>query len=365
VTSDQLELTLTRLIINEVEVASRRLTDRLLRHRKKLLYGRRSRLNGFEQGLYDRWYEGLDFYELALYLAQECGDLFNRRFSSIATKKQDHKFFSLIRLHGNASLIAGEILQLLKGGYSSGAHARWRSLHETAVIAMFIAEEAAETAERFRLHQVVKAYEDGLEQRKYASKLGSEAPTAEEWTKIENAYKAVINRYGEEFAGAYGWAKPALQRRNPTRKGSVKFGEIEKTVGVDFWIPYFRMASHAVHPSATSIVFNIGMSMKTPHPVIIAGPTNAGLADPGHGALLSLANATAALVPIGLELSADEMGEYGPTKDNNVGLPTNHANLELLALIRTLLEITDRAGDAFISIHRQLEAEEATKHQHT
>ena len=120
--SDQLELTLTRLIINEVEVASSRLTDRLLRHRKKLLYGRRRRLNGFEQRLYDRWYEGLDFYELALYLAQECGDLFNRRFSSIATKKQDHKLFSLIRLHGNASLIAGEILQLLKGGYFE-----WRS----------------------------------------------------------------------------------------------------------------------------------------------------------------------------------------------------------------------------------------------
>jgi hypothetical protein len=106
------------------------------------------------------------------------------------------------------------------------------------------------------------------------------------------------------------------------------------------------------------------MSM-TPHPVIIAGPTNVGLADPGHGALLSLANATAALVPIGLELSAEEMGESGPTKDKNVGLPTNLANLELLALIRTLLEITDRAGDAFISIHRQLEAEEAAKHQHT
>jgi hypothetical protein len=230
---------------------------------------------------------------------------------------------------------------------------------------MFIAEEGAETAERFRLHQVVKAYEDGLEQKKYASKLGSEAPTQEEWAKNENAYKAVIKRYGEDFAGVYGWAKPALQRRNPTRKGSVKFGEIEKTVGVDFWIPYFRMASHAVHPSATSIVFNIGMSMKTPYSVIIAGPTNAGLADPGHGALLSLANATAALIPIGLELSGHEMREDERGKDNNVNLLPHNANLELLTIIRTLLKVTERAGDAFISIHRQLETEEAAKHQQT
>lgn len=363
--SDQLEQELSRLVIEGIEHSSERLLLRVLRHRRGILFGRRKRLLGFEQRLYDRWYEALDLYELALYLAQECGDLFNRRFSPIATKKQDHKFFSLIRLHGNASLIGGEILQLLKGGYSSGAHARWRSLHETAVIAMFIAEEGAETAERFRLHQVVKAYEDGFEQKKYASKLGSEAPTPEEWAKIENAYTAVIDRYGEDFAGVYGWAKPALQRRNPARKGSAKFGEIEKTVGVDFWIPYFRMASHAVHPSATSIVFNIGMSMETPHPVIIAGPTNAGLADPGHGALLSLANATAALVPVGLELSGHEMTKDERGKDNNVNLLPHNANLELLAIIRTLLKVTERAGDAFISIHRKLEAEEAAKHQET
>jgi hypothetical protein len=44
--------------------------------------------------------------------------------------------------------------------------------------------------------------------------------------------------------------------------------------------------------------------------VILAGPSNAGLADPGHGAALSLSRVTAALVGL----------QQPPTLDNNVSL---------------------------------------------
>ena len=40
----------------------------------------------------------------------------------------------LIRLHGKAVLTAREVLTLLRNGYSSGAFARWRTLHEVRVM---------------------------------------------------------------------------------------------------------------------------------------------------------------------------------------------------------------------------------------
>src|SRR5260370_32043529 len=117
---------------------------------------------------------------------------------------------------------------------------------------MFIAGEPPEVAERFIRHRAVKSYEDGLQQRKYASRLGSHEITPEEWQAIETKFRTVINRYGHDFAGAYGCAKPSLQIKNPNRKGSVTVSEIEKTVVVDLWVPHFLMATYAVHPSATT-----------------------------------------------------------------------------------------------------------------
>jgi len=339
-----------------IETAAGRLIARLLRHSKSILHGRRTRLCSFEQRLYERWYKGLDLYELSLYLAQECGGFFDKKFRPVAVAKQNSKFEALIRLHGNAALIAGEVLHLLRGGYASGAHARWRSLHETAVIALFIAGEPDEVAERFLLHRGIKAYEDGLKYKEYSVRLGVGAITEGEWHAIEQEFKTLIIRFGEDFSGGFGWAKRALEHRNPNRKkGGVVFAEIEKAVGVDFWTPYFRMASHAVHPSSTSVAFNIGKM--SGYRGILAGPSNAGLADPGHGSLLSLGNTTAALMTAAMEFSSDDLDTMNEG-DSRLSLEPYKPGLELAAMTKALAELARLAGDAFIHAHRQLKAEE-------
>src|SRR5260370_10962705 len=109
--SEELETDLTEDIGKAVNTASARLANRLLRHAGVILRGRRKRINGFDQRLYDRWHESFDLYELSLYLAQSCGEFFNKRFRSLAKGKNAFKFEALIRLHGNASLIAGEVYQ--------------------------------------------------------------------------------------------------------------------------------------------------------------------------------------------------------------------------------------------------------------
>jgi len=144
-------------------------------------------------------------------------------------------------------------------------------------------------------HRYVKSREDALKYQEHAARLGQKPLTAEEMFKIEQNYKAVLARYGKDFRHSYGWAYPALFRHNLLLKGAkIGFEHLQSAVQVQHWNSYHRMASHAVHPSATSIRFILGLREKIP--LILAGPSNADLADPGQGALLSLTNATAALM---------------------------------------------------------------------
>ena len=61
-----------------------------------------------------------------------------------------------MHLHANACLVTSEVITLLEAGYSSGATARWRSLHEVAVYAMFIVKHGPGTAERYLRHVHIK-----------------------------------------------------------------------------------------------------------------------------------------------------------------------------------------------------------------
>jgi len=70
--------------------------------------------------------------------------------------------------------------------------------------------------------------------------------------------------------------------------------------------------------------------------VLLAGPSNAGLADPGHGAALSLARVTAAL-----------SGLQQPMLDNNVAL-------------QMIVQLVDEIGAAFGQAHERLAADEAS-----
>jgi hypothetical protein len=103
--------------------------------------------------LYSRWAHPLDLYELCLYVAHNCGEYFNRKFRSKAAAEKDFQFEALIRLHAGAVRVAGEIYALLLSGFASGAHARWRTLHEIAVTALFIVQEDKQTAERYVHHR--------------------------------------------------------------------------------------------------------------------------------------------------------------------------------------------------------------------
>ncbi len=336
------------------ENASRWL-KRLLRHRDALVYGRRKRLGEFEDRLYARWAAALDDFELALHVAQECGALFNRQFHTQVTDPNRPQFTALIRLHAHASMIAGEVLHLLRGGFATGAHARWRSLHETAVVMMLLEDSPPETAQRFLDHAAVKSFEDAQRYNRYSARLGYEPFTDKEMAAMSAAVDRLTARYGKDFTGSYGWAKSELHRRNPNRSGSVKFEELESCVNIDFWRPYYRWASHGVHPTAKSIEYKRGS--RGLRNVMLAGPSNYGLADPGSEALRSLCNASSSLLCPGITIAATraELTE-GDIRDclDRYYKPA----LALQVMVVVLDEIARIAEVAFFEAHQQLEAEE-------
>jgi len=331
--------------------ATARLTERLFRHGPKIVSARRVRMSGFEERLSHRWGEALDLYELCLYLAQSCGEHFNKKFSTSST---NCKFEALTRLHSGACRVAGEILTLLSAGYASGAHARWRTLHEISVIALFISQEGDEVAERYRNHKFVKSYEDAIDYRKFAPRLNHEPISDKEFGEIEADFKRMIDRYGGSFRGPFGWARAAIANRNSGFKGRIGIEHIQDAIQVEHWRPYYRMASHAVHPSATFLRFNLGT--RSDSRILLAGPSNSGLSDPGQGALMSLGHATGALLTYDNSEGNEETSEFARRASQR---------MELIVMAFSLSEVIQAACETFVKIEKELEQEIIEENQVT
>lgn len=74
-----------------------------------------------------------------------------------AAASEDHKHGALVRLHGKAVMTAREVMILLRSGYSSGALARWRTLHEVWVVSLLLLEGDDELSRRYLHHEHWKA----------------------------------------------------------------------------------------------------------------------------------------------------------------------------------------------------------------
>ena len=74
---------------------------------------------------------------------------------------------------------------------------------------------------------------------------------------------------------------------------SPKFGQIEAAVDLEHHRPLYRMAGHNVHANPKGAMFHLAQLY---HNILLAGPSNAGLADPGSDTAASLTQATVALL---------------------------------------------------------------------
>ncbi len=304
---------LPSLIIEIQNKLSRQILKSLKRNATRMLKERNAELVFFESNLYDVWGGALDLLEMFIVISLEAGESFNNEYRPIASKNKNFTFDALARLHARACQITTEILSLLKSGFADGAHARWRSLHEITVVSSFIASNGNKIAERYLLHEGIESYKAAIQYQSLCKKLNYEPLTMKELSEIEDVKERLITQFGTNYKHDYGWASGVLGKAKPT------FKDIESAAGLEYMRPYYKMASYNVHANPKGVFFKLGLYSINDN-VLLAGPSNVGLTDPGHSAALSLLQITLSFLTIVpnldrlvicdiLKLLADEIGK--------------------------------------------------------
>jgi len=273
----------------------------LLSNAHKTLAGQRKFRHGFESRLEEGWQRALDILDLVQALCMEFGADFNDKRRPDAVARQDFVFEALTRLHGRACLTGSEIGALLRTGHATGANARWRTLHELAVVMMFIAQHSQDVARRYLEHQFVEMFRSAGSYQEYCERFGEEPLGKEEIDDLRIRRDELVGKYGPDYEKDYGWAAEALSLRKPT------FAAIAKSIDMTHWSPYVRMASHGVHAGPRGGFFDLGLPADID--AIPASPSHFGLADPGMNALVSLMQSTVALLNHGLGRNKDDVGD--------------------------------------------------------
>jgi len=248
---------------------------------------RQSARRGFERRLARTWAHSFDAFGHLCAVYTEYGEEYYATGIVDDSVRDSALFKALLQLHGRSCRVACEIEALLRSGLPDGAFARWRTLHEIAVIALFMAQEGETVARSYLDHDIVKRYKLMLTHEKYAQTLGHQPPTEAERTAVHDAYKTVVASHGAGFAEEYGWAAAALNKPRP------KFVDLERHVKLDRFRPYYSWSSSSVHAGSHGLAgFAGGFRLVRPMP---AGSTNQGLADPGQNTAISLSQIFAAV----------------------------------------------------------------------
>lgn len=306
-----------------VEEIADLMLEQIKRNATSQVLGYRKERKAFEVRLEKHWRLPLRLLEIFHMIVLEAGEEFNKHYRSAGSADNDIVFDVLTRLHARACQIGSEVIVLLKAGLADGAHARWRTLHEVAIVAMFIDKHGQDVAERYLRHGIVESYKGALQYRKHYVELGLEPLADEDFDKIQSEYQKALTDFGLEFKSEYGWAASALKKNRPT------FSDIEEAVNLEKWRGHYKMASHNVHANPKGITFKLGLS-RNGRDILLAGVSNRGLADPAHGTALSLLQITSTLL-------------------------LTKSNIDTLVRCRILMKLEKEIGDEFLKVHNELD----------
>ena len=328
---------LSSATVSAIEAGADTLTKALMKGMPRLLKRQRGLRSGFEKRLSRIWGPALNGYDLLWTLSVGAGSRCNTTYRPRAAEKQDYVFDALSRLHGRACLTASEIGALLRSGHPTGAHARWRTLNELAVVSLFLGQHGNEVAERYIRHDMIGRYRLAKAIRPFSDRYPEDAPSDAEWAELVRQRDLLVARYGGVFERDYGWAAAALHSDRPS------FRLLADAIDMGHWAPYFRMASEGVHAGAHGAFFDMGTP---PHlDVIAAGPSQLGLADAGGDAAISLMQATIALL-------GHVLTTFETESQQSVEL---EESLSIAVEMRTIQRLAEKVSDAFLAIHHGLD----------
>jgi len=211
---------------------------------------RQSKTDRFEARLEYRWRSGLMPLNIMLEGTRELSqNIYDRHQDIVETQSFSLTLDTLLGLHIRACQVTAEIITLLEAGYPDGAMARWRTLHELAVVADLIHEEGDELARRYLDHNIVDIKKASDKYMEIAVLAGYEPISDEERADIETKYQNSLTKHGRDFRREYGWASEVIGNPNP------KFVDLVKKSDRDTLQSYYKMASFNVHANARSLFF--------------------------------------------------------------------------------------------------------------
>ena len=240
---------LTQTVPKVVLDSGDRLYKKLRQNRKATLALIAFQRKGFEERLQRFWRVPIETLDMFIAAAQQAGADANERGRPKAVKENDIVFEALTRLHARSCRTGQEVLALIKSGFADGANARWRTIHELAVVANFLAKHGNDAANRYLLHQHVETLRAANQYNEYYRHLGQRKVPAKEIRRLTATVDKLKQKFGTNYSKEYGWASAALGHPK-----NLRFRNIEESIDLDFWRPYYKMASHSVHAGPKSVL---------------------------------------------------------------------------------------------------------------
>ena len=326
---------LVEVVENAVKEGASVLLGELHRRAPFMLVEHRRIRAGFERRLSKRWKRAFALLEMVLVSAQETVEDFDRTNRTQAAANNDFVFEALHLLAVRACRTASEVFALLRTGHADGALARWRTLHELAVLAFFIAKNSSDTAERYLLHRFIEKRDAAKEYQLHCLKLNMQPLNAEEFAEVSGIADSLAEKYGPRYWDRYGWAHATVVRADPQfhKKGQVTFGDLERFCELRHFRPHYRFASHKVHAGAQGDYESLGVIRG--RRLNLVGASNTGLSDPGQNTCISLVQVITCVLT---HSSQDPMG---------------------LVAAHALRLLSDEACHEFVDIQREIEEEES------
>lgn len=265
------------------------------------------------------WGSALGYLEGLIVIAEESTEKVSERDD--AYFEDTYTLSLLIAMQAKSIQVSREILTLLKNGFPDGAQARWRKLHEIAVISSFIAKHGDELAESYEEHQSIESYKAAIQYNEYYSRLSAEKISTQEMDVLKKDYDQLVFKYGNSYRHEYGWASSVLDMKKPT------FKDIELSVGLDHHRPYYKLASADIHANPSGVFATLGLFPEDDF--LLAGPTSLGICQPAQLTIISLNIITANLL------------SYNP-------------NLDCIVLCKVLMEFGKLAENEFIEVEKAI-----------
>ena len=151
--------------------------------------------------------------------------------------------------------VVGEVIALARAGYADGALARWRSIHEICIVAIFLSKQSDRCAQMYLAHSIIdelRLVESGCSEGAHGAKNKADVKYL---SSLKNQKRQLVKIFGPSFAKDLGWAAVELGRARVT------FRELEDFVEMGMLRQGYQYANSATHGGALAALTRISLGM--------------------------------------------------------------------------------------------------------